>query len=575
MSIQYAQDIVRRLGPGRITLDRALYEDLAVELALIGCDVQDLDGGATDGAVLLDWSDADDGAATLTRAQAFETLALRPGASHRAVIEPALFEAGWRRHPAGMMPGMGHEWSNDDLPATVYYQRAEAAAGTGPLTAMDASADAFIARYAQMSTHVRSGDHVLIDDVAAPDAIAILSALSRGGTFEAGGMRAAEGEVFRLDHIADNSLDLVLAFAPPADNWQIALAEYARVLRLDGRLIIGWPRGKAGDHAPADWPALAEFAEQLFVIETRYVQSEADRALFPVDLDAPSTNWIIMVASMEPLDGAAQRDGFTHPGFPQDGPDTPVLVDFAQAYDNPWLYRTMIQMGERIADPVKLAQLAEHVIADSLPDSADRGAALGVLGYRVLELRMRDAVAPLIDRIDSYWAATDSSGQPPHVVRWRISLAYLAGRLCELAEDRAGALEWYDLCAAQDWAGFSPILATKTIGASFFGARLCLAARDMAGATMRFERGVAEGLKVTAADHGVQIGRPEAPVPFYFTELAEVIDMASQCANALACLPLFDRDPGLYWRQVDTRRFGLASWALDLQRENDRLRRMR
>ena len=47
--------------------------------------------------------------------------------------------------------------------------------------------------------------------------------------------------------------------------------------------------------------------------------------------------------------------------------------------------------------------------------------------------------------------------------------------------------------------------------------------------------------------------------------------MGSQCATALAELPLWRRSPGLYMKQIDTRRFGLASWAKDMESENRRL----
>ena len=68
------------------------------------------------------------------------------------------------------------------------------------------------------------------------------------------------------------------------------------------------------------------------------------------------------------------------------------------------------------------------------------------------------------------------------------------------------------------------------------------------------------------------MGPADQPLSFYLQELAEVIDMGSQCANALANFAIWERDPGLFWRQVDVRRFGLASWARDLERENERLR---
>jgi len=577
MSIQYAQDIVKRLGPGRVTLDRSLYNGLAQELALIGCAVHDLSEATTGGTLLIDLEALD-----LAALRTYDRLVLRcANGGERAAIDTALFAAGWQRHAAGMLPGGSMEWTDERLPHTSYYQRAAEPIHDGPLRTSGHQADSFIARYAQASHFVRAGDHVLVDGDHAGDGIAILSSLSRGGRYTDSATLPVEADSpFRLDGLADNSIDLIIAFQPPAANWQIAMAEYARVLRLDGRIILGWPVGSGDERAPESWDTLMAFAEQLFVAEQRFAHSETTRALYPVDLDSPGSDWLILIASAEPLDGAARRDEFTHPGFPaglstEGDASLPVLVDFANAYDNPWLYRTMVQMGERLNDPLKLARLAECVIEDARADSVDRGAAISVLGYRVLELRLTDSLPAVLDLIETYFAATRGDAPAPHVIRWRISLAFLAGRLCELAEDRAAALAWYDKAASDDWLAFSPILATKVIGACFFAGRLCLAAGDMESARTRFRHGVEIGQQAAAADHATQMGPIDTPLPFYFQELAEVLDMASQCANALSHLPLWDRDPGLYWRQVDVRRFGLASWALDLERENERLRRLR
>jgi hypothetical protein len=81
-------------------------------------------------------------------------------------------------------------------------------------------------------------------------------------------------------------------------------------------------------------------------------------------------------------------------------------------------------------------------------------------------------------------------------------------------------------------------------------------------------------LEAAGGDHLRELGSGEGLLPFYLPELAEVIDMGSQCANALANRHLWARNPGLFWRQVDVKRFGLASWAIDVARENARLRQM-
>jgi hypothetical protein len=284
------------------------------------------------------------------------------------------------------------------------------------------------------------------------------------------------------------------------------------------------------------------------------------------------SDWLILIASANPFHGIADRTRFTHPAFTTlaaDG-DLPVVVDFAGSYDNPYLYRSIVQIGERLDDEVKLGQVAEYVIDHARPGSADQGAAIGVLGYRVLEQRLAEHVPILVGVIRSY--LDQATGNEPHVLRWRISLMFLAGRLSELAEARADAIDWYHRTSTADWTGFSPLIATKCVGAAFFEGRLHLSDGDVAAAKACFQRGVATALAAAQASHLDALGDPERPVPFYLTELAEVMDMGSQCANAVANLPMWSRDPGTFWRTVDVRRFGLSNWARDLHRENTQLR---
>jgi len=299
----------------------------------------------------------------------------------------------------------------------------------------------------------------------------------------------------------------------------------------------------------------------------------APHALFPIALEQDvAVDWLIVVASANPLLGAEDSASFRHPLYADAGERSTTLVDFGAAYDNPWLYRSMVQMGERLGDEMKLARLAECVIEDSRPDSADRGAAIAVLGYRVLELRLTGLAPNILGFIKAYLAVPLTPATPPHVRRWRISLAFLAGRLSELTGDRAGAIGHYRAASDADWSAFSALLATKAIAACFYEARLHIADGDRAQAMACFRRGVDIALAAAASPHAAEMGDPERPLPFYFQELAEVIDMGSQCANALTNAALLDRDPGLFWRQVDVRRFGLASWARDLEKENERLR---
>lgn len=594
MTIQFANAIVQRLGPCRIALDQAAHAELARELALVGCELVDAPGGAAKNANaptagFLAWTDPTTTSFSdaIRPFKRMDALILQSAGQDRRSMERSLFEAGWQRHPGGMSLGEYPAWSSAALPAISYYQRAPHG-GANELQKGSIDADAAIARYAMAANHVRPGDHVLVDGMGSADGVAILMALSRAGSVVRVGAKPRPGQWASrgggditdrsLAQISDNSVDTIVAFEPdlPTD-WIGRLDDYARILKCDGRIILGWRQGDG--NRPRDWAALEEAVSERFLPEARYVQIPVGpdpggpHALFPIQLDQPVTSdWLLLVAAANPLMGAGRADEYDHPAFSTTAGEQPALVDFGAAYDNPYLYRSMVQMGERLGDEVKLARLAECVIEDSRPDSADRGAAIAVLGYRLLEMRLAEMAPSILALIADYTDRPLDDETPVHVRRWRISLAFLAGRLSELTGDRETAKRWYRSSAEGEWAAFSPLLATKAIAAAFYEARLCLADGDTQTAQACFRHGVDTALKAAAFPHTEQMGPADRPLSFYLTELAEVIDMGSQCANALANFHLWDRDPGLFWRQVDVRRFGLASWARDLERENNRLR---
>jgi hypothetical protein len=592
VSIQNASAILQRLGPCRIALDRDVHIELARELALLGCETIDVpaaDAKAFDHrgmtAGFLAWTANDVGASfarTLRRFSGMDMLVLQSAGQDRRALERALFDAGWQRHPGGMTMGDYPAWTTTTIPGATLWRRARGDASSWLRRGIEA--DPVIARYVAAANHVRPGDRILVDGEGSDDGAAILMALSRGGSTVrvAGADAIGAGETVDvgLARIADHSLDLIVAFDPttPAD-WIARLDDYARVLKHDGRIVVGWKQAANDAARPCDWTEFSIAVADRFLPEQRYIQIpvSADpaggHAIFPIDAEqGGETDWLILVASANPLIGAVAPEPYDNPAFPSARGPLPALVDFGAAYDNPWLYRSMVQMGERLNHDVKLARLAECVIEDSSEDSADRGAAIAVLGYRVLEMRRPDLAMAVLPLIQGYAGRPLADGTPVHVRRWRISLAFLAGRLNELVEDRAAAKRWYREAAEADWTDFSPLLATKSIAAAFYEARIHLADGDPQTALACFRHGADTALKAAAFPHQEQMGADGQPLPFYLQELAEVIDMGSQCANALAHFPLWQRDPGLFWRQVDIRRFGLASWARDLERENVQLR---
>lgn len=531
MSLADATRIVTCLGPCTIALDRAGEAGLAQALTRLGCIVTDVGDGAARAAVTRAGPHADVAAPV-------GSLVVIADDRNRMAVETPLFAKGWSRHPGGMIGTGPGDWSPEELPRLSFYRRG----GSGGLLARGYEADAGIARLAAAAEMVRSGDRVLVGGADAEAGEAMVRMLSRADSVE-----AAAGDAVARDLAArpPASFDAIILAGTPAA--LIPLLDRAgAALKHDGRLLLAW----CGDGGAA---LHAGVAERLIV----------ERTLGQHDGGA------LLVCAADPLAGT--RAPYRHPAFHRGEGDRSVLVDFAAAYDNPHLYRAMVQIGERIGDDLVLARLAECVLEEAGEGSADRGAAIAVLGYRVLDLGATSSIGAIDALIDRYLAATRSTNAP-HVIRWRLSLLFLGGRLAELAGSPALAIERFHAASLADWAGFSPILATKAVAAAFHEARLHVAASARDAAIACFRRGLDTALAAAAAPHAELIGSRAAPVPFYLQEMAEIMDMGGQCAVALGCAHLLDRDPGLFWRQVDVKRFGLLAWADGLQREQARLR---
>lgn len=639
MSKQIASQILSVTGPGRTIHAGAVSSELLTELLLSGCDAWAISDRA---GIHPRWLqrgdcrmlDADTVVYELSAESPYlfevntrdapRNLVLLGASLDRKTIENLLFAAGWRRHPGGLQV---HDYASLTdgrlLPLSFYQRIPKEAAKRWPVRTLEADrnlhmdmlresgprADAHLVRYALATQYVRPGDRVLDCACGLGYGTAMLASLSRGGYFlgvdvdEATidyatanyarpGVRFKAGDAANLSDIPDNSIDLVVSFetVEHVEDWQGALAEFARVLRPDGRIIASvpdlWVDETGRDPNPYhyhafDWPKFADGLRRHFILEKRYAQTapggfklwQATRALEPVPLDwAGDAEWLIAVASADPLKADAKAE-FTHPGFCAAlAASHSAIVDFARFYDNPYLYRPMVQMGERLNHDEELVRLAQTVATSSRSGSADQGAAFCVLGYRALEQRDVSDAQLSIERALAYKAQTDSSPDckelNPHVLRWRLSLFYLSGRLAEMLGDTEGALRWLRLAAETDWSGFSPLIATKVVGACFHAGLLSLIRNDAEAARTCFKRGVEQSLLAARADAREIIGSLDEPLPFGLQELAEVIDMGSQCANAVVNLARWERDRGAFWRSVDVRRFGLATWARELEQAN-------
>jgi ubiquinone/menaquinone biosynthesis C-methylase UbiE len=503
----------------------------------------------------------------------------------RKAIDRYLLESVWRRHPADLLVPAYQSLHDDVLAELAFYERIPeiALAGRNPYTDMlresGSQADAHIVRFALAAQFVRTGDTVLDCSSGLGYGTAILASLSTGANFigieldpatveyaRANYGREAiafhPGDAANLKNIPDSSIDMVVSMetVEHIPDWRAALQEFHRVLKPDGRFIV----------SACAWSKLEPALKEHFLIEMRYTHT-APRILHTIDLNSEvDSEWLIAVACRNPQEAANTAD-YKHPAFHASFEKSgAAVVDFAHGYDNPYLYRTMVQMGERIHNDLQLATLAHSVIVNARPDSADRGAAICVFGYQVLEHRELQIAPTVLRFICDYLTVTTPDHENRHITRWRVSLTFLAGRICEWTGDRHSAAVWYRAVTRSE--AFSPLLATKTVAASFFEARIHLAEADEEAAKCCFARGLDQALSAIKGNLNEVVGNPEQPIPFGLSELAEVIDMGSQCANALVYLPLWNRSPGLFWKQVDIKRFGLATWAKQLEQENQTLR---
>lgn len=542
----------------------------------------------------------------------------------RAAWENAAVASGYRRAPQAVaVERYATECQDPGVPLLLEFERIPdaalaafppASAPAGSALRMDmtreagARADAHMVRYALAATLVRAGDTVLDWACGAGYGSAILAAQSAGARFigvdtgpasvayasasfqEQYGIEYVTAGAAGLSFLADDSIDLLVSFGTLEylQDYSLFLDEAARVLKPNGRIVASAPNrwvdqgGKAADpsHLHAfDYATFRDALAARFLIEERWEQNapggvklqHAPRELNKLALDSPDIDaeWLILVASSDPLAKRSAR-AYQNTEFPAHAaPPGCWVVEFGSHYDNPWLYRTMVHMGDRLRDREALTVLAARALGELPLASADFGAALAVLGYALLEQPEGAQVEDVFNLADAYLAQDIPN---PHAMRWQISVAYLAGRLAMARGERALAVAYLSPVAQADFMVFSPLLATKSIAASFQLGAMALAEGDRERAAGHFADGVATCRKALKADDVNAIGDPAAPYPFGFTELAEVADMGAQCAAALRFLPLHGRSPGLFWRQVDTRRFGLVSWALALARENRELR---
>lgn len=544
----------------------------------------------------------------------------------RLFWEQAMVMAGFRKHRRSMLATPYHELEDEAINHMTFFEKVPELAASqfsiqwllqnrdlhmDMLREAGRRSDGHVSRYVYAATKIRPGDTVLDAACGLGYGTAVMAAISPGAKFigvdidndsiayatanyaEDANIRYQACDVTKMAFLPDHSIDTIVSFETieHVPDYDIFLKEARRVLKPDGRFIGSvpnlWCDETGNDPNPYhfhvfDWDKLNAAVSKYFIVDERLTQiagggyklHQGKRSMETLALGQSAdveTEWWIISACGNPLD--AQQLPYENPFYEHSSLLLPPHVCFEKYYDNPWLYRVMVQLGERLTDKNVLADFCKKVLREARAGSADQGAALCVLSYQLLESgnASLEEVAALSAQINDYDAVYDRENL--HAWRWAISLHYVGGRLLLAIGQREGALAAFLLCAVMDPMKFSPLLATKTISARMYAGLLYASSGLVDDAKMQFTMGVKEAHKVLQGNWENILGSLEQPLGFGLPEAAEILDIASQCASALRALDKLQLSPGYFWDKINLRRFGLVEWNKSLERENDYLRR--
>lgn len=371
-------------------------------------------------------------------------------------------------------------------------------------------------------------------------------------------------DVQRLDSIPDNSIDVFVSFetlehVPYPDR---LIAEAKRVLRPGGRFISSvpnmWVDDKGEDPNPNhlhvyDWQRLDQQISAAFLLEAAFSQiagggmklSNHPRTILkfdPQDEPPAAAEWWLVVAMKDPV--SAESVPYEERALHWDG-QPPNVAAFARDYTNPWLVRGLVSMSWRITNRAQLEHLARQIEKTAAVGTVDAGAALCVLAYQLLDTpeKLTPAIIESIStRITNQIAASSTNAQ---CHRWVISLYYVHGLLWQAVGERKKAVDSLAKCAAADPLVYSPILATKTVDACRLVGDYHFYAGDTEVAQEFWIRGITQAEQAMHGNWREIYGDLRRPLFFGLREAAQVLDIASRCADNLNHLAVHGTRRGL------------------------------
>jgi hypothetical protein len=362
---------------------------------------------------------------------------------------------------------------------------------------------------------------------------------------------------------ADNSFDFIAGFetiehVPEPEKY---LRELCRVLRPSGRIMISAPDMRV-DETGKDpkphhfhvytWDRLYAEIASLFIPEKGFLQIAGGSLKLPHGTrqwreipcnssQSEEAEWVILTAMKSPLSGRGVP--YHETIFPDtENPEYHVGA-FGRDYVNPWLVKGMISIGLRLCNEEALKDLQEKVIDEYPPDSVDYGAALCGKCYTLLSTDFsKECRESLYKVIEDYVAIQPTK---PHVMRWQVSLLFVAAMLHRKYGETEAAETLFMRCAAIDVAPYSPLLGNKTLDALSSAAMLALGRGDVETARKRLMLALEEAVRLAQGSWVNVILDPLTPFEPGFPEMAQLMDKAARCCYMLGELDSFAHRPGL------------------------------
>ena len=361
-----------------------------------------------------------------------------------------------------------------------------------------------------------------------------------------------------LDNVPDCSFDFVVSLetleyvADPAK----LLANFERVLKPGGRIFVSAPNDWADETGEDpnphhfhvyDWARIRREVDAHFIVESAWSLTASGCKTGPDNKWRPQPRkldsialheagnvkceWWLVCASKSPLKNMtaaygdarnAEFEGKTH------------LVDFAEHYDQPWIVPAMIEMPWRIRDKTALLGLARKIEQDAPKQSADKGAALVVIGWRNIESYSKDSldIKKWFKDTCKYISFGTTSANP-HIRRWCVSLNYVRARLLELQGDAVAAVAAYQAVVLSEVQSITPTLGTKQADAALRAGFLCFRNDNIPHALQHWNNGLQAVFSCLQADPLEFLGNSKIPFVFAMNDLVEIADGAARLANAI------------------------------------------